>query len=329
MEPISGKRRKLAEDEEKDRETPGRKLVNKIITRTQSISHFVKNTPLKFGSMRKKSFAMAEAMEPLSFDRLEHVGSASSAPLLNGPVADFKEGTQSKKSHGGSRKRDLFQHANSMATIPLQTKQLRPSVAAAPYRPIIGESDGWILELGCPAAVNFASLTQMQTAEARWYSELFFGKDHTNYVAEEDQLGFVSISLVKDDGHCKALVRTSAGEMRLTAPLLSAKSSTFGKADAKALLKSALPNYHFRGLSQVKDDKHPTELRTFESNESHVRFKWGVLYCKKGQSTENEMFQNTETSERFTQFLRVLGEETTLLGFKGYHGGLDTTSACD
>lgn len=45
---------------------------------------------------------------------------------------------------------------------------------------------------------------------------------------------------------------------------------------------------------------------------------------KEGQYTEEEILDNNENSELFTQFLEVLGEEVRLKGFDKYKGGLDT-----
>lgn len=73
-------------------------------------------------------------------------------------------------------------------------------------------------------------------------------------------------------------------------------------------------------------------------------YKFGVLYCKKGQTLENEMFNNgtnaslvlyclticaVETSPEFEEFLDFLGKRVTLKGWTGYRGGLDVKSTCD
>jgi len=60
-------------------------------------------------------------------------------------------------------------------------------------------------------------------------------------------------------------------------------------------------------------------------------YKFGVLYCKDGQKTEEEMFSNKfeNCSDLFKQFLLFLGDYVTLKGFTGFRGGLDIKSdAC-
>lgn len=54
----------------------------------------------------------------------------------------------------------------------------------------------------------------------------------------------------------------------------------------------------------------------------------GILYCKGGQTTEEEMFCNTEPSHEFTYFLDMLASRVPLRGFPAnqFNGGLDTKS---
>lgn len=114
------------------------------------------------------------------------------------------------------------------------------------------------------------------------------------------------------------------GVEHVSIPTAAVKSSLGFKQGPKALLKAIAPGLQLHEVRQVKDEKHEAELKTFESNEVHTKFKWGVLYCKKGQTDENAMFQNCDTSPQFEQFLRLLGDRVQLHGFSGYNGGLDT-----
>jgi hypothetical protein len=70
-------------------------------------------------------------------------------------------------------------------------------------------------------------------------------------------------------------------------------------------------------------------------------FKFGILLCKKGQDTEEEMFCNTKVllsrvsfsdsqqqgSKAYNAFLNLLGDTITLKNHQGFSGGLDTASA--
>lgn len=56
------------------------------------------------------------------------------------------------------------------------------------------------------------------------------------------------------------------------------------------------------------------------------KHKVGVLLCRAGQSTEEEMYNNEEASPAFSAFLDVLGEQVCLRGFTKYAAQLDTKS---
>ncbi|KAM6337457.1 GTPase-activating Rap/Ran-GAP domain-like protein 3 isoform 8-T9 [Alca torda] len=86
-------------------------------------------------------------------------------------------------------------------------------------------------------------------------------------------------------------------------------------------------------MSLDKFEKSPREifhpeiqkdLLVLEEQEGSVNFKFGVLYAKDGQLTDDEMFSNEIGSESFQRFLHLLGDTITLKGWTGYRGGLDT-----
>ncbi|NXW48285.1 GARL3 protein, partial [Nyctiprogne leucopyga] len=66
------------------------------------------------------------------------------------------------------------------------------------------------------------------------------------------------------------------------------------------------------------------DLLVLEEQEGSVNFKFGILYAKDGQLTDDEMFSNETGSESFQRFLHLLGDTITLKGWTGYRGGLDT-----
>ena len=58
----------------------------------------------------------------------------------------------------------------------------------------------------------------------------------------------------------------------------------------------------------------------------HRQFKVGVLYCRPGQTTEEEMYGNADAGPAFQEFLEVLGQRVRLKDFEKYRGGLDGTA---
>merc|ERR1712137_635332 len=69
---------------------------------------------------------------------------------------------------------------------------------------------------------------------------------------------------------------------------------------------------------------HKTLLR-FEDGNRVKNYKFGILYCKPGQTNEDIMFSNTETSEDYNYFLNWIGNYITLKGWKKFRGGLDVS----
>lgn len=50
------------------------------------------------------------------------------------------------------------------------------------------------------------------------------------------------------------------------------------------------------------------------------------MYCRAGQSTEEEMYNNELAGPAFEEFLQLLGEKVRLKGFSKYRAQLDTKS---
>ena len=55
-------------------------------------------------------------------------------------------------------------------------------------------------------------------------------------------------------------------------------------------------------------------------------YKIGVLYCRSGQATEEEMYNNEEGGPAFNEFLETIGQKVRLKGFDKYKAGLDNKS---
>ncbi|KAJ3306527.1 hypothetical protein HDU93_006183, partial [Gonapodya sp. JEL0774] len=56
------------------------------------------------------------------------------------------------------------------------------------------------------------------------------------------------------------------------------------------------------------------------------KYKFGVLYAKAGQKTEEELYNNQTGSASFETFLSILGTKQSLQGFSGFRAGLDVNN---
>jgi signal-induced proliferation-associated 1 like protein 1 len=52
----------------------------------------------------------------------------------------------------------------------------------------------------------------------------------------------------------------------------------------------------------------------------------GVMYCRAGQATEEEMYNNEDAGPAFHEFLETIGQRVRLRGFDKYKAGLDNKS---
>lgn len=54
--------------------------------------------------------------------------------------------------------------------------------------------------------------------------------------------------------------------------------------------------------------------------------KVGVMYCRAGQSSEEDMYNNESSGPAFEEFLDLLGERVRLKGWEKYRAQLDNKS---
>eukprot|EP01117_Protostelium_nocturnum_P013962 TRINITY_DN5265_c0_g1_i1.p1 TRINITY_DN5265_c0_g1~~TRINITY_DN5265_c0_g1_i1.p1 ORF type:complete len:941 (-),score=379.38 TRINITY_DN5265_c0_g1_i1:45-2867(-) len=213
---------------------------------------------------------------------------------------------------------------------------------AKPEENVVGAPlDGYSLELGCELGcrkVRTGSRTyDLEDTEKyeHHFRDKFFKKDCVNYIGwgnKNKDVMLISISKPEEqlDESTKllALIRTPAGDARVDIIRQEGKK----KEDAKSLKKSIVKELKgaFDILSKTKltlIDKPSLsdDLLDFENKQVISGMKFGILYRKQGQMTEEEMFGNgmDDVSPKFLRFLTWLGDKVTLKGFTGFRGGLD------
>ncbi|XP_022249773.1 GTPase-activating Rap/Ran-GAP domain-like protein 3 isoform X2 [Limulus polyphemus] len=161
--------------------------------------------------------------------------------------------------------------------------------------------------------------------QTRWYFKYFLGKLHQNYVgADSEKLPFF-LSVVLTDANTQGLQQYRAILWRKT----GAQKICLSHNPSKPLtVKSILSNFQNmdrleKGPKEIFAPEIQKDLLLLEEQEGSVNFKFGVIYAKVGQLSDDEMFSNEGGSWEFDQFLSLLGDRIRLKGWDKYRGGLD------
>ncbi|XP_077351205.1 signal-induced proliferation-associated 1-like protein 2 isoform X7 [Festucalex cinctus] len=175
---------------------------------------------------------------------------------------------------------------------------------------------------------------------AYYYHKFFYGKEHQNYFGVDDHLGPVAVSIRRerlDDGkekdgmqyNYRVTFRTSQLTTLRGAILEDAIPSTARHGTARGLplkevLEYVIPELNIQCLRlAINSPKVPEQLLKLDEQGLSFQHKVGVLYCKAGQSTEEEMYNNESAGPALEEFLDLLGQRVRLKGFTKYRAQLD------
>ncbi|XP_055515700.1 GTPase-activating Rap/Ran-GAP domain-like protein 3 [Leucoraja erinacea] len=159
----------------------------------------------------------------------------------------------------------------------------------------------------------------------RWYFKYFLGKVHQNYVGTDTEKNPFFLSVVLSDQNnqrvpqYRAILWKKTGTQKICLPYSPTKTLS-----VKSILSAMNLDKFEKGPREIFTPEIQKDLLVLEEQEGSVNFKFGVLYAKDGQLTDDEMFSNETGSEGFQKFLNLMGESITLKGWIGYRGGLDT-----
>ncbi|KAM4720155.1 GTPase-activating Rap/Ran-GAP domain-like protein 3 isoform 1-T1 [Anableps anableps] len=159
----------------------------------------------------------------------------------------------------------------------------------------------------------------------RWYFKYFLGKVHQNYVGTDAEKNPFYLSVVLSDQNnqrvpqYRAILWRKTGTLKISLPYSPTKTLS-----VKSILSAMNMDRFEKGPREILNPEIQKDLLVLEEQEGSVNFKFGVLFAKDGQLTDDEMFSNETGSENFDKFLNLLGDTVTLQGWAGYRGGLDT-----
>ncbi|KAM9113062.1 signal-induced proliferation-associated 1-like protein 3 isoform 3-T6 [Pangshura tecta] len=175
---------------------------------------------------------------------------------------------------------------------------------------------------------------------ARYYQLYFHGKEHSNYFGVDEKLGPVAVSIRREklEDHreygpqyqYRIIFRTSElvtlrGSILEDATPTTTKHGTVRGLPLKDVLEYVVPELNIHCLRLAMNTPKVTEqLLKLDEQGLCRKHKVGVLYCKAGQSSEEEMYNNEEAGPAFEEFLSLLGEKVCLKNFSKYAAQLDT-----
>ncbi|XP_074162066.1 rap1 GTPase-activating protein 1 isoform X1 [Sminthopsis crassicaudata] len=160
---------------------------------------------------------------------------------------------------------------------------------------------------------------------ARLYRKYFLGKEHFNYYALDTALGHLVFSLkydvIGDQEHLRLLLRTKCRTYHDVIPI----SCLTEFPNVVQMAKLVCEDVNVDRFYPVLYPKASRLIVTFDEHVISNNFKFGVIYQKLGQTSEEELFSTNEESPAFVEFLEFLGQKVKLQDFKGFRGGLDVT----
>jgi signal-induced proliferation-associated 1 like protein 1 len=192
----------------------------------------------------------------------------------------------------------------------------------------------------CPFQKGSKPIEQVDNG-AHYYRKYFYGQEHQNWFGMDEQLGPVAISIKKekpsnlpnnvDPTHQSHLYRLIVR----TSELLTLRGCVFedsipnprgvGKPiNTKEVLEYVAPEVQIPCL-RLATSTPQTEAQVIKLDEQGLtnKYKVGILYCRAGQSTEEEMYNNEDAGPAFSEFLETIGKKVRLKGFDNYKAGLD------
>ncbi|KAG9344322.1 hypothetical protein JZ751_010991 [Albula glossodonta] len=175
---------------------------------------------------------------------------------------------------------------------------------------------------------------------AYYYHKYFYGKEHQNYFGVDENLGPVAVSVRREKlDECKekegsqynyritfrtSELTTLRGAILEDAVPSTARHGTARGLPLKEVLEYVVPELNIQCLRlALSSPRVPEQLLRLDEQGLSFQHKVGILYCKAGQSTEEQMYNNESAGPAFTQFLDLLGHRVRLKGFSKYRAQLD------
>ncbi|XP_036380178.1 signal-induced proliferation-associated 1-like protein 2 [Megalops cyprinoides] len=172
---------------------------------------------------------------------------------------------------------------------------------------------------------------------AQYYRKYFYKNEHQNFFGIDDRFGPLAVSFRREEKEgCSGAqynyriifrtteLRTLRGSLLEESVPSAARHTTPRGISPRKLLEFVMPelNLHCLRLASNSPKVRDTLLKLDEQGLNFQR-KVGVMYCRAGQSSEEDMYNNESAGPAFDEFLDLLGDRVRLLGFDKYRAQLD------
>ncbi|XP_071946129.1 uncharacterized protein [Antedon mediterranea] len=161
---------------------------------------------------------------------------------------------------------------------------------------------------------------------AKMYRRCFLGKEHLNYTATDENLGPLILSVkqevIASQDHLRLMLRSHSRTIHELLPNSCLGDSQFLPAKLAKRLEDEITVDKMQPILFLKGSEL---IAAYDEHALVNNFKFGVIYQKHGQATEEELFSNRSSSPALEQFLGILGDKVQLLNFSGFRGGLDVS----
>ncbi|KAF5292531.1 hypothetical protein FQR65_LT01677 [Abscondita terminalis] len=180
---------------------------------------------------------------------------------------------------------------------------------------------------------------------ALYYRKYFLGQEHQNWFGMDEQLGPIALSIRREklshqDNHTNPLMQHQYRLIIRTSELLTLrgailedaipniKQSNAKNMSVKEVLEYVSPEIQINCLRLGNQSQQQMEEQLLKLDEQGLtnHYKVGIMYCKAGQSSEEEMYNNEDAGPAFQEFLDTIGKKVRLKGFDKYKAGLDNKS---
>ncbi|XP_049914818.1 rap1 GTPase-activating protein 2a isoform X5 [Epinephelus moara] len=160
---------------------------------------------------------------------------------------------------------------------------------------------------------------------ARAYRKHFLGKEHMNYYCTGSSIGNLIMSLKHEEAEGQEFLRIMLRSRIKTVHDRISLAGINQLPSVPQIAKLLCDDATGLKFNPVLYPRGSQLIVAYDEHEVNNTFKFGVIYQKFGQTSEEELFGNNEETPAFKEFLSILGDNIELQDFKGFRGGLDVS----